>query len=219
VGEFEVANGGHDAGIGIRQHRSQSELIELLLPKGEARVTREGVNFNKLAYAVDTAVMTQWTAKARNFGSWDIPIQHFPGSISRIWTPDMEGAGLLELMLTDQANASSIQTYEETLEAFAYASLKLPETNHDRISLQLEIDRNSKELVKQAKKKTAEATSKSTGSQPSMTEARHLEALIAAQPTLAPPCALIVPGQQDSERDDSDAFSEMMKSLLKATGT
>lgn len=209
---------GHDAGIGIRQHRSQSELIKLLLPEGKAKVSREGISFNKLAYGLDTPAMTQWTAKARNFGSWDIPVQHFPGSVSRIWTPDMNGAGLHQLMLTDQANASSTQTYEETLEAFAYAGLKLPETNHDRLSLQLDIDRNSKMLVKQAKEKTAEAISRPTGPKPSITEARQLEALVNAQPTLTPPRTLILP-EQENDGNDSDSFSEMMMSLLKASGT
>ncbi|NRR32191.1 DDE-type integrase/transposase/recombinase [Oxalobacteraceae bacterium] len=205
---------GHEAGIGTLRHRPPSELIQLLLPQSEAKVTREGVNFDRLAYSMDDAALCQWTEKARNFGGWTIPIHHFPGSVSRIWTPNMAGAGLLELKLTDQANAAPTQTYEEVLEAFAHGSLRLPETRHNRLVLQMEYDQRSKKLTKGAQQQTAKAIEQHKGPSPSLLEARKLETFVAEQPA----SMLKVPEHQGEADDESDAYFEMMKSVLHAKG-
>lgn len=207
---------GHEVGIGKLGHRPQSELISLLLPEAKAKVTRDGVGFDGMAYTLDDAVMSQLTAKARNFGSWEISVHHFPGSVSRIWTPNVGGTGLLELGLSDQANASRTQTYEEVMDAFAYQKLTIPELQHDRVSLQLDAERRAKKMVESANERTIEAIAREKGPTPSLSEARALEAIVAK-----PPVSQALPNhvmQVDCTEEEPDAYLEMMKSVLKAKG-
>ena len=51
-------------------------------------------------YESDVVDELQWTAYARNFGGCDTP-NYFPGSVSKIWTPNPAANGLLDLKLSD----------------------------------------------------------------------------------------------------------------------
>lgn len=124
---------GHEMGLGFRQALTQSHLISSLLPQAQARVTRSGVMHSGLLYESEVINEQQWTAYARNQGGWDIDSYYFPGSVSRIWTPPPRDNGLLELTLSDQANASAELTFDEVLDAFVYARTNRAEQEHARV--------------------------------------------------------------------------------------
>lgn len=214
---------GHEVGIGTLRHSPQSELITSLLPQRQATINREGIFFDKLAYELDFDGMSELTAKARNFGSWQVPAFHYPGTVSRIWTPNMSGAGLLELPLSEQANASKDQTYEEVQDAFEYAGLSRAQVEHQRVAQALSSLERSKELVAHAKAATAEAINRHHGQVPPVSLARTMEATV-SEPHASP----IITGaseqnigsnfqqpREDTE-DEPDAFFQMMNAVLQA---
>ncbi|MRV70693.1 DDE-type integrase/transposase/recombinase [Duganella sp. FT92W] len=208
---------GHAVGIGMSRHFSHSELVRKLLPEKHATVTREGINFQNLFYASEESKAAQWTAEARNFNSWRIPAYHFPGSVSRIWTPNMGGAGLWELQLSEQANATRTQTYEEVEDAFAYSKLSHPETEHDRTQTKMRLHHKNNELVNNAKAMTAEALRQANGPMPSLSESRKMEGqthggseITSAVRTTASPPAVPATGNAPSR------YTEIMKRIIDA---
>lgn len=217
---------GHEVGIGTLRYRSQSELITTLLPQRHATINREGIYFDKLAYELDFEGMSDWTAKARNFGSWQVPAFHYPGTVSRIWTPNMAGAGLLELPLSEQANASRDQTYEEVQDAFEYAGVSRAHAEHQRVVQAVSSLDRSKELVEHAKVATAEAVNSHQGPIPPLSLARTMEATV----TESHASPVITGGNEDSFtpscqrpredlEDEPDSFFQMMNAVLQAKGS
>ena len=98
---------GHAMGIGFSRAQSPAELITQLLPTGDARVTRNGVVFRTNRYSAPVVEAEQWTTRARSVrGSWEIPAQYYPGSVSRIWTPYESGNGLVDLTISDHSRAA-----------------------------------------------------------------------------------------------------------------
>jgi len=106
--------------VGFRRAVPQSELITSLLFGDTGRVSRNGVMYAGRHYSNSDVDEQQWTAYARNFGGWDIPCHHYPGSVSRIWTPNVAGQGLLDLKLSDQSTASRELTFDEVADSFAF---------------------------------------------------------------------------------------------------
>lgn len=111
---------GHRMGVGFRRAVPQSELVTSLLFADTARVSRNGVMYAGRHYSNSAVDEQQWSAYARNFGGWDIPCHHYPGSVSRIWTPNVAGQGLLDLKLSDQSTASPELTFDEVADAFVF---------------------------------------------------------------------------------------------------
>ena len=166
---------GHAAGIGFRREIPQSDLVSTLLPSETARVGRTGVMFAGNDYQSDVIKTEQWSTIARNVGGWQIPINHYPGSFSRIWTPNTSGAGLLELSISDQAQTSADVTYEEFLDSIAYRSLQKDDVEHVRTLGKLDTLRKSQALKETSIRLTKEAVARSNGAAPTLTEARLME--------------------------------------------
>lgn len=206
---------GHEVGIGVRRSIAQEELVKTLLPESEARISRRGIMHGGLLYESEVANEQQWTAYARNFGGWDIPINSYPGSSSKIWTPNPAGQGQLELSLSDYANASPELTQEELVDAFAVAQSKRAHVAHTRNLVAISAIDRIKEIVNQAKKLTSEALQDDRGPIPNLTDARMIETYAATntQPSLRP--AKISTSSPENS-DAMDAHLEMMKSILAA---
>jgi transposase InsO family protein len=168
---------GHDVGIGTRKSIHQEQLITDLLPKATARITRQGLRFSRLTYESEIINQEQWTAISRNFGSWEIDAFYYSGSVSRIWTPNLENTGLIEHTLSQQTLASREQTFDEIADAFMYGKTNTAELAHWNLMRNLEIRKNSNDLIKQAKIATTEAIAKNTGAIPNITESRSFETL------------------------------------------
>jgi putative transposase len=168
---------GHRMGVGFRRAVPQSELITSLLMADTARVSRNGVMFAGRHYSNAAVDDEQWSAYARNFGGWDVPCHHYPGSVSRIWTPNAAGQGLLTLDLSDQSTASRELTFDEVADAFVYGKLNRADVEHQRTMVALRTQRQIRDMVDTAKAQTAAAIGRHTGLRPTLSEARKLEGL------------------------------------------
>lgn len=175
---------GHQTGIGFRRHFPESELIAELLPRSVATVGRSSVVHAKCDYMSEVVKQEQWTAIARNFGSWELPTHYYPGSMSRIWTPNPAEPGLLTLELTDESRASAETPYDDWLDAQAIQTMRQPDQEHQaNQEIQRSRDR-MQAIVESAKSQTAAALQMASGAKPPpMREARAME--VAAQPAVS----------------------------------
>ena len=204
---------GHEAGIGVRRDMAHSKLITTLLPQAPATVGRTGVMLEKLNYRSTDSIEAAWTAEARNFGSWKIPAHYYPGTVSRIWTPNMAGSGLLELYLTDQANASPEQTFEEVADAIAFNKLFNDEREHMHTAIKVDMHLKNQKLVEQAQEKTSEALMQS-GEKRALRESRKEEQAKEELPVYSTEKATPLPQSPVLSNKGEDAYLEMMECIL-----
>lgn len=203
---------GHEVGIGTRRAHPLSELVTSLLPSQTATVSRAGVRFCGLHYESEVINEEQWTAHARNFGSWNIEANHFPGSVSRIWTPNVTGAGLLDLRLSQQALASSEQTSDEVLDAFMIGKLNRSEWDHFKVLRAMASRQRLESLVAGAKILTGEAIDRYLGAVPTLTESRQMEASSGSAGAVESDSSV-----KGSVIDEAQAaYLEMMKDVMAA---
>lgn len=200
---------GHEVGLGLRQAIPQDDLITTFLDSDTARVGKSFVNYVGNDYSCDIEEASHWTTIARNQGGWDIPIFRYPGSISRIWTPNTHGNGLLDLRISDQAITSAEATYDEVADVKALKLAASGDTEHARYVQGLLSRNNAKSIIDRETKLTKEAIDRDTGSSPSMAEARIMEAAANG-------------GGRSSERkieevlrdEQMEAYEEMMRDIL-----
>lgn len=199
---------GHEVGVGVSRHISDVKLITELLPAEAATVTRQGVKFLGMEYSSPEIEEREWTARARNFVTWDIQSHYFPGSVSRIWTPDPAAAGLLELQLSDHSIASPELTVQEFQDAFMLGKINSQENAHIKLMIAMEKRRKLEALIKHAGELTAEALAKASGPSPSMSEARAFEGVSFATSNAAP--------ESPDTSDDpiQAAYQDMMGSMF-----
>ncbi len=202
---------GHEVGIGTCRAFPQAELITSLLPSQKAIVSRSGVRFGGLHYESDLINDEQWTAYARNFGSWDISAHHFPGSVSRIWTPNVAGTGLLDLSLSEQTRASRDQTFDEVLDAFMFGKLNNAEIEHANVLLAMKSRQRVEALIAGARALTAEALDRHRGIKPTMTDSRQMETQAEGQVATEP-----IVSELTSIDEDEAAYVDMMKNVFAA---
>ena len=200
-------------GIGLERKFEQSELISALLPESTARVRRDAVRWLKCDFMSKEVEAREWTAIARNLGGWEVPIHHYPGSMSRIWTPNVGGAGLMELRLSDQSKASPELTYEDFLDPLALETVQRARVEYNNTMRALDFERRRRDLIANAKLLTAEAVAKASGATPSMTHARQMELAAAGAATESP---LATPSTSEEADPSREAHRGLMASLLAA---
>jgi len=210
-------NWGHQMGIATRRAVSFSDLITTLLPNADATVARNGIMLGRRRYTSNAVDEQQWAAHARNFGSWKIPTNYFPGSVSTIWTPKIESSGLIQLNISDQSTASSELTWDEVLDADAYHSIGNAEREHLRTMSKVKAQCKVNNLVKTAKRLTQEAIERDAGSKPTLTEAREIERSLDVPNSIS-----TTQNHSDIEAASSDeageTYLETMRALLESSG-
>lgn len=202
---------GHEMGIGLQRAIPQADLITTLLTPDTARVGRSSIVYAGNDYYCPTIQTEDWTTTARNFGSWQIPIYRYPGPVGRIWTPNANGEGLLELRISDQAKTSAEVTFDELTDAFAHTQMQRAEVAHQKTLYALQTLRKVQALRNNAIQLTKEAISKAQGATPTITEARAVEVACASSPRGSE--------AQTTEklRDEvMEAHEEMMRAMLSA---
>ncbi|KQO27195.1 DDE-type integrase/transposase/recombinase [Acidovorax sp. Leaf78] len=173
---------GHEMGIGFSRAQSQADLITQLLPAGDARVTRNGVVFRTNRYSAPIVETEQWTTRARSVrGSWEIPAQYYPGSVSRIWTPYESGNGLIDLTISDHSRADPALTHDEMVDAFAFQKLKAADVEHQRVHEAVLGYYRMESIRNQAVEETRAARQRARGLTPTIREARAIENEFAGQ--------------------------------------
>lgn len=202
---------GHEMGIGLRREIPQADLISTLLESDTARVGRSSVVFAGNDYQSDIVHAEQWTATARNYGGWNIPIHFYPGPVGRIWTPNTNGEGLLELRISDQAKTSAEVTFDELRDTIDYTQLKRADIAHQNLMQKLKTLQRNEALKKNATQLTAEALARERGERPTMTEARIMEVACASDSSGSEIQAT------EKLRDEAmEAHEEMMRAILNA---
>ena len=166
---------GHSMGIGLRQAIPQADHITALLDADTAHVGKSFVRYLGNDYSCDIDDAAHWTTIARNEGGWDIPIYRYPGSVSRIWTPNSHGNGLLDLRISDQANTSPEVTYDELADVKAIKLSESGNIEHIRTVQNIMSRRSAQSIIDQETRLTKEALERDTGSSPSVAEARTME--------------------------------------------
>jgi len=202
---------GHEMGIGVQRSIPQADLITTLLQPDTARVGPSSVVYAGNDYHCPSIQTEEWTATARNFGGWNIPIHRYPGPVGRIWTPNINGKGLLELHISDQAKTSAEVTFDELSDSIAHTQTQRPDVEHQNTLHALQTLRRVQKLRNDAIQLTQEAISKAQGVMPNMTEARAAEVACAVSPRESE--------AQTTEalRDEAmEAHEEMMRALLSA---
>ncbi|MBV7539219.1 transposase [Duganella sp. sic0402] len=211
---------GHAVGIGTQRSFSEANLIKELLPSAHMTINRDGLKFENLDYKSESISEDQWTALARNCGSWKVPCHYYPGSMSRIWTDNtIARTGLLELALSDHANTAPTNTYEEVRDAFKFNKLDTAQAEHDLVTTQMHFHHANVSLHEQAKAKTKEAIAAYNEPKPSPSEARALEAQIGNRPSAPPVPNLIGTNSQPSIDDEDSSHMSMLKAVLDAMRT
>ena len=125
----------------------------------------------------------QWTALARNAGGWELPIHFYPGSVSQIWTPNVGGAGLLSLQISDQSRASAELTWDEWSDCLAIEAMQQPDRQHERMLHAISARERINQMLAVAKQQTTDAIDRATGKTPSISEARLIETAETAHPS------------------------------------
>lgn len=205
---------GHQVGIGVRRFVPEGELIRTLLPNTEVKVTRDGAKFAGMQYTSNVINTLDWPAHARNFGAWDMSAFHYPGSVSRIWLPNMGGHGMIDLSLSDYSTASPECTLDEVLDAFQYSVLQRRNDEHNRTMSSIEIHMRMESLIAAAQAKTKIALEEDDGPKPTITEARQMEYAASAAQLSVP-----VPTRDKYPSEAMDDYDDMMRRLLQEANT
>lgn len=200
---------GHEMNIAFRRHIPEADLVTGLLPSSTGHVGRDSVRHGACDYSSEEVRNQHWTAIARNIKGWDVPVNYYPGSMSRIWTPNADGTSLMRLNLSDESRASPEVTCEEWADALALDTMRRSDVAHQNTMNSLDALERMKGLIASAKRQTAEALAKATGSAPTMTEARVLEVAATSDPQKSEAKTI------ERVRDEAmDTYMETMKALL-----
>lgn len=186
---------GYKMKLGYRRYSDPAILIKNLLPEDKATISGNGVFFQGLQYESVITEKEQWTAIARNFGSTQIPIHYFPGSISRIWTPSANGFHQFNLSLNTRARGE--MSFFEWIDAREVATLKRPDYEHESVINAINAKLVMNEIISNAQQLTDQAKRESHGSQPPLSVVRNLETEFEGH--ASPPSA-----SSNSEQDQTD---------------
>ena len=203
---------GHNVGIGFQKLLTQSELITSLLPTADVSVTRSGILLGGKQYLSNSAMESEFTTLARNNGGWGIKGHYFPGSVSKIWIPNPDKKGMLEMKLSDHSTASAELSFDEFNDALAYSKLKKQKQEHEKSVSGIEFNIKREDIVQQAKKLTAEALNQPSSPQPPIKETRALEHEISTSQSLHKPFVSKFP--QQTTIDEVIDFNKIMKDIL-----
>lgn len=204
---------GHSVGIGFRRHVDHHQLATDLLPHSTLTVSRSGVEFARGTYSSDETREERWTEFARNFGVGSKRhCYFFPGSTSRIWTPNLSGKGLLELSLDDHSKVAPDATFDEVADVYKHSLQSNASRAHEVTVANLDVMAKQQDNIDQAKKLTAEAIRAESEPAPTMTDARNLESETHCPSS---PTSLANPTQRPLDRDNE--FSAMLDSILNST--
>ncbi len=97
---------------------TQDTMRRNLLPRDEATVTGQGLNFQRLRYAGAPRVMAEWAALARIDRSWKVPIIYDPRDTNVIYRL-LDGGGLEACNLLARRTTMGDGDWQETLDLFA----------------------------------------------------------------------------------------------------
>lgn len=202
---------GHAMGIGYRKVQAHAELTSTLLPVSDkGRVSRSGISFCGNDYRSEITDAEQWSTIARTSGhGWQIPVQYYPGSVSKIWTPNVTGNGLIDLDISDLARTSAAVTHDEMVDAFAYQRLRAADIEHENLVTSVLALKRMQAIKAESIEQTRIALDRVRGRQPNITEARAMEVALQNTQSVSEIC-----GTRQIRSEAETNHFEMMEALF-----
>lgn len=211
---------GFDVGIGYRKEHSEARYISSLLPQKIGSVRRDGIFMDRLQYECNLAKEEHWTTLASQFGHAELPMSYFPGTTDRIWTPNPNGIGLLQMSISEQARASGNICHDEWVDALVVQSLTKRDRDHAQLVSALDAMQNMSNLFENAKADTAAAEKAYEGSMLTTIQARTVELVngkFASGDSQQPSSKSVspsMPAYQEEAMQRDAIYSNLMKQVL-----
>lgn len=165
---------GHETGFGYRKAIQSDRLTVELLHRGQAISRRDGMFFESLQYEADIARIEDWSGIARNVGTFERTVFHFPGSTSCFWWAAPDGE-LHLFRLRANARATPDISLDEWRDALMYERMKRDDRQHRRLEATIKNMHTQQKGFDRAIALTAEAEASYSGPKPTVREVRFLE--------------------------------------------
>ena len=204
---------GHEVGIGYQKVELPARLMSELLPSARAKIRKDGLYFGDLKYEAEFVNEKSWPALARNFGTMECAVRYFPGNNSKIWWQDPESGEMRPLTLASTALAAPGISFDEWLDARAYARAKNNDREHERVANAVAQLGRRQELIANAKQQTLLADKEHEGPIPTMRDAKALEVSIQSLATNVSP----EPHASKTIFDREDGFYDALMDELFST--
>jgi hypothetical protein len=134
------------------------EIIRLnLLPKGEASVTRNGIRFQGLHYSCSLALEKQWFVRARERGSWRIPVAYDPRKLDAIYLRLDNGRRMEACYLHDRDRTFRGRDWQETLDYLALQKQAAASARTRQQQADAELHARIEQIVSQATEQAEQA--------------------------------------------------------------
>lgn len=209
---------GHDAGFGFLKSIPEQRLITSLLPQVDVSVRRNGIFMAQLQYQADVAEQLQWTARARNVGSFAEQMHHFPGSVSRLWWPNPVGS-LETFRLAPNARTVPETVLDEWMDALVVPTLTQADRDHAALVAKLELSARTGQIFAEAKRATQAAGELPRSAMPPVRDVRRLENLLGPADELGadelPPPELPLIDQCIHDEPEPDPYDLCKQELLR----
>ena len=209
---------GHEAGFGFLKAIPEQRLITSLLPIADVSVRRNGVYMAQLQYQAEVAEQLQWTARARNIGSFSEQMHHFPGSVSRMWWPNPVG-GLETFNLAPNARTVPETVLDEWMDALVVPKLAQPDRDHATLMAKLEFAARAGQIFAEAKRATQAAGELPPSAMPHVRDVRRLENLLGPADELCadeqPPSDTPIGDPRHNEEPEPDPYESCKQELLR----
>jgi hypothetical protein len=134
------------------------DIIRLnLLPTKEASITRNGILFQGLHYTCDLALREQWFIRARERGSWRIPVAYDPRKLDVIYLRLDNGRRLEPCYLHESDKTFKGNDWQDTLDYFELRKQAAESARTRQQQADAEYHARIEQIVSPAKKEAKEA--------------------------------------------------------------
>ena len=209
---------GHEAGFGFLKTIPEQRLITSLLPIADVSVRRNGIYMAQLQYHAEVAAQLQWTARARNIGTFAEQMHLFPGSVSRMWWPN-PAAGLETFSLTPNARTVPETLLEEWMDALAVPKLAQSDRDYAALTAKMKLSAMTGQIFAEAKRATQAAGELPRSAMPPVRDVRRLENLLGPADELCadePPLASMpIIDRNLNDEAEPDPYESCKQELLR----
>ncbi len=134
------------------------EIIRLnLLPTKEASVTRQGILFQGLHYTCERGLREQWFVRARERGSWRIPVAYDPRRLDVIYLRLEQGRQMEPCPLHESDQTFQGQDWQDTLDYLELRKQAAESTRTRQQQADAELHAHIEQIVRPAQEQAADA--------------------------------------------------------------
>lgn len=163
---------GFEQMMGYGKSVSFAKSIIHLLPSAIAAVNKKGVYLRQLEYI--SSEENEWTAIARNLGSFEIKVHYFPGAVEMLFYFSPFSAEVIVLRLSSHAKAAPIISHEDWFDSVTYSRVMNGDNAYLAFVDKLRLSVKTADMVDEARNLVKAAQLANSHSLP-VQEARNLE--------------------------------------------